>query len=243
MSEHKIYGRVAVTEALKAGRPFEKIYLQKPPYTGSIVPIVREAKKRHIPISLCDSSRLSELSEGGVHQGVVALVSPVSFVTVDDILSKAQEKGEMPFILVLESIQDPRNLGAILRTAECAGVHGVVMSKHHAAPLTDACAKTAAGALEYVPIAMVSSTANLIEDLKKRGIWTACADMDGENLYQADLKGPLALVIGGEHEGITRLVKERCDFSLSLPMKGHITSLNASVAAALFMYEVVRQRQ
>ena len=150
--------------------------------------------------------------------------------------------GEAPFLVVCESIQDPHNLGAILRTAECAGVHGVIISKHSAVGLTDVVAKTAAGALEYVPVAKVSSVAKLVDDLKKRGIWTACADMDGTSIYQTDLKGPLALIIGGEHEGITRLVKERCDFVVSLPMKGHVTSLNASVAAGILMYEAAHQR-
>jgi len=240
--ETVIYGRNAVLEALRSGREIEKIYVEKPPYTGSMIPIINLAKKRRILLSECDHRKLSELSGGGVHQGVVASCAAVSYVEVEDILKRAEDKGEAPFLVVCESIQDPHNLGAILRTAECAGVHGVIISKHSAVGLTDVVAKTAAGALEYVPVAKVSSVAKLVDDLKKRGIWTACADMDGTSIYQTDLKGPLALIIGGEHEGITRLVKERCDFVVSLPMKGHVPSLNASVAAGILMYEAAHQR-
>lgn len=242
MNESVIYGRNAVIEALKAGRNIDKLYVDRPPYTGSLGSIINQARKARIQVSECDKERLSELSGGGNHQGVVAVCSPVEYVEVEDILKKAQEKGEAPFLLICESIQDPHNLGAIIRTAECAGVHGVVISRHHAVGLSDAVAKTAAGALEYMPIAKVSSVAKLIDELKDQGIWTACADMDGQDVYKTDLKGPLALVIGGEHEGITRLVKERCDFVVSLPMKGNVTSLNASVAAGILMYEAAHQR-
>lgn len=242
MSESVIYGRNAVLEALKAGRPIEKLYVDRPPYTGSLGSIVNQAKKARILVTECDREKLSEMAGGGNHQGVVAACSAVDYVEVDDILKKAEEKGEAPFLLICESIQDPHNLGAIIRTAECAGVHGVVISRHHAVGLSDAVAKTAAGALEYIPIAKVSSVAKLVEELKDKGIWTACADMDGQDVYKTNLKGPLALVIGGEHEGITRLVKERCDFVVSLPMKGNVTSLNASVAAGILMYEAAHQR-
>lgn len=242
MSESVIYGRNAVLEALKAGRPIEKLYVDRPPYTGSLGSIVNQAKKARILVTECDREKLSEMAGGGNHQGVVAACSAVDYVEVDDILKKAEEKGEAPFLLICESIQDPHNLGAIIRTAECAGVHGVVISRHHAVGLSDAVAKTAAGALEYMPIAKVSSVAKLVEELKDKGIWTACADMDGQDVYKTNLKGPLALVIGGEHEGITRLVKERCDFVVSLPMKGNVTSLNASVAAGILMYEAAHQR-
>lgn len=237
-----IYGRNAVSETLKSGRSIEKMFVDKPPYQGSLQMIVAKAKEMRIPIQVCDREKLNELAQDGHHQGVVVQCAATEYVDVEDILKKAEEKGEAPFLLICESIQDPHNLGAILRTAECVGVHGVVVSKHNAVGLTEAVAKTAAGALEYVPVAKVSSIAKLVEDLKKRGIWTACADMDGQNIYETNLKGPLALVIGGEHEGITRLVKERCDFVVSLPMKGKVTSLNASVAAGILMYEAAHQR-
>ena len=166
-----------------------------------------------------------------------------SYVTWQDILDKAAERGETPFLIICESIQDPHNLGAILRSADAAGVHGVIISQHRAVGLTEAVAKTAAGALEYVPVARVSSVAKLIDELKKEGIWTAAADMDGHPLYGTNLSGPLAVVIGGEHEGVSRLVRERCDFIISLPMKGRVTSLNASVAAGVIMFEIARQRE
>ncbi len=242
MSESVIYGRNAVLEALKAGRTIEKLYVDRPPYTGSLGSIINQAKKARITVTECDREKLSEMAGGGNHQGVVAACAAVDYVEVDDILKKAEEKGEAPFLLICESIQDPHNLGAIIRTAECAGVHGVIISRHHAVGLSDAVAKTAAGALEYMPIAKVSSVAKLVDELKKKGIWTACADMDGQDVYKTNLKGPLALVIGGEHEGITHLVKERCDFVVSLPMKGNVTSLNASVAAGILMYEAAHQR-
>ena len=237
-----LYGRNAVSEALKAGRSIEKLFVDKPPYTGSLQMIVAKAKEQRIPVQVCEKEKLAELAQGGHHQGVVASCAATDYVEVEDILKAAEKRGEAPFLLICESIQDPHNLGAILRTAECVGIHGVVVSKHNAVGLTEAVAKTAAGALEYVPVAKVSSVAKLIDDLKKRGIWTACADMDGQNIYETNLKGPLALVIGGEHEGITRLVKERCDFVISLPMKGKVTSLNASVAAGIMMYEAAHQR-
>lgn len=243
MSDSVIYGRNAVLEALKSGRTIEKLFVEKPPYTGSLGSIIAKARKEHILIQECEKEKLNDLADGGNHQGVVAACAAVEYVEVEDILKVAADRGEAPFILICESIQDPHNLGAIIRTAECAGVHGVIVSKHHAVGLSDAVAKTAAGALEYVPVAKVSSVAKLIDDLKKQGIWTACADMDGSSIYKTDLKGPLALVIGGEHEGITRLVKEKCDFTVSLPMKGKVTSLNASVAAAILMYEAAHQRE
>ncbi len=238
-----IYGRNAVLEALKSGRAIEKLYVTRPPHTGSLAAIIRQAKGQRIVVQETDRARLDEMAQKGNHQGVIAIGAQTQYVEVEDILKKAEEKGEAPFLVICESIQDPHNLGAILRSAEAAGVHGVIVSKHHAVGLTEAVAKTAAGALEYVPVAKVSSIAKLVEDLKKRGIWTACADMDGESVYRVNLKGPLALVIGGEHEGVTPLVKKRSDFVVSLPMKGKVTSLNASVAAGILIFEALRQRE
>lgn len=238
-----IYGRNAVREALKSGRAIEKLYVTRPPHTGSLAAIIRQAKGQRIVVQETDRARLDEMAQKGNHQGVIAIGAQTQYVEVEDILKKAEEKGEAPFLVICESIQDPHNLGAILRSAEAAGVHGVIVSKHHAVGLTEAVAKTAAGALEYVPVAKVSSIAKLVEDLKKRGIWTACADMDGESVYRVNLKGPLALVIGGEHEGVTPLVKKRSDFVVSLPMRGKVTSLNASVAAGILIFEALRQRE
>ncbi len=242
MSESVVYGRNSVMELLRSGREIEKLMVEKGEKTGSLIAILNLARKKHILIQECEKEKLSELSEKGNHQGVVALCAPISYVSVDDILEKAKEEGKTPFLLLLESIQDPHNLGAIIRTAECAGVSGIVLSRHHAVGLSGAASKTAAGALEYMPVAKVSSIAKLIEELKQKGLWIACADMDGQSVYETDLTGPLALVIGGEHEGITKLVKERCDYVVSLPMQGHVNSLNASVAAGILMYEVARKR-
>lgn len=242
MSDSIIYGRIAVGEAIKAGRPIEKLYVSRPPHTGSLIQIVGLARRKRIMIQEVDKSKLDELANRGNHQGVVAACLASEYAEVEDIFKRAEEKGEDPFILICESIQDPHNLGAILRSAEAAGVHGVIVSKHHAVGLTEAVAKTAAGALEYMPVAKVTSVAKLVDELKERGIWTACADMDGQSVYRTNLKGPLALIIGGEHEGITHLVKQRCDFVVSLPMKGKVTSLNASVAAGVLMFEALRQR-
>ena len=242
MTDSIIYGRNAVLEAIKAGREIEKLYLSRAPHSGSLIQIAGLAKKKRILIQETDKAKLDALCEKGNHQGVVAMCAASQYAEVADILKRAEEKGEAPFILICESIQDPHNLGAILRSAEAVGIHGVIVSRHHAVGLTEAVAKTAAGALEYMPVAKVASVAKLIDELKQQGIWTACADMDGQSVYQTDLKGPLALVIGGEHEGITRLVKERCDFVVSLPMKGQVTSLNASLAAGVLLFEALRQR-
>ncbi len=241
MSDSYIFGRNAVLEAIRAGRSIEKLYVLKGSRTGSMPAILNAAQKAGIQISETDRSRLDEMTSEN-HQGVIAAVSAASYAEVSDILKRAEEAGEPPFLLICESIQDPHNLGAMIRTAEACGVHGIVISKHHAVGLSDAVAKTAAGALEYMPVAKVSSIPKLIDQLKKEGIWTACADMDGDNIYRTDLTGPMALVIGGEHEGITRLVKEKCDFTVSIPMRGTVNSLNASVAAGVLMYEIARQR-
>ncbi len=236
-----IIGRNAVAEALRSGRTLHKVYMLKGPCTGSMIPLAAQLRDANIPIVERSRRELNEMCAGN-HQGIIAETDPYSYATVEEILGRAKAKNEPPFLLILESIQDPHNLGAILRTAETAGVHGVIIGKNRSAGLTDAVAKTAAGALEYVPVAQVTNLVRTIDTLKKEGLWVACADMDGDRIYDADLKGPLALVIGGEQEGIGRLVREHCDFAVSLPMKGHITSLNASVACGIIVYEALRQR-
>ena len=200
------------------------------------------ARQQKITIKEVSKSKLDEMAEGENHQGVVALVQAYEYAEVEEILQAARDKGEAPFLVILESIQDPHNLGAILRTADACGVHGVLISRRHAVGLTAAVAKTAAGAAEYVPVAKVGNMVQTIEALQKEGLWIACADMDGETASKTNLKGPIALVIGGEHEGVSRLVREKSDYIVKLPMKGHVNSLNASVAAGALMYEIVRQR-
>lgn len=240
--QDKIEGRNPVTEALKSGRSIDKLYVKKGDYKGSIVPIITMAKKKGIPIVETDDKKLSQMSETGAHQGVIALCAVKDYASVEDILAVSEEKGEPPFIVILDRISDPRNLGSIIRTANCAGVHGVIISKHDSVGLTAVCAKAAAGAAEHVPVARVSNLAKTIDDLKKKNIWITGADASGETeLFNSDLKGAVAIVIGSEGEGISRLVLEKCDFKVKIPMKGNINSLNASVAASLFMYERVRQ--
>jgi len=238
----KIEGRNPVTEALKNGRNIDKIYVKKGDKHGSIIPIIRMAREKGIAISETDVRRLDEMSETGAHQGVIALCAAAEYATVDDNLKNAEKKGEPPFIVILDRITDPRNLGSVIRTANCAGAHGVIISKHDSASLTAVCAKASAGAVEYTPVARVTSLAKTIDELKKKNIWVTGADASGEvELYDADLKGAVAIVIGSEGEGISRLVLEKCDFKVKIPMKGNVNSLNASVAAALFIYEAVRQ--
>lgn len=241
MNESILAGRNAVFEAIKAGRSIEKIYVQKGASGGSLPAILRMAQKMRIQVQQTDREKLDEMSSEN-HQGIIAVVSAAEYASVEDIIQRAKDAQEAPFILVCESIQDPHNLGAMIRTAEACGVHGLVISKHHAVGLSDAVAKTAAGALEYMPVAKVSSVAKFIDELKKEGFWIVCADMDGQSMYEADLTGPTALIIGGEHEGITRLVKEKADHVIRIPMRGTVNSLNASVAAGVLMYEIIRQR-
>ncbi len=239
----KIEGRNPVTEALKSGRYIDKIYIKKGDKHGSIIPVIRMAKEKGILITETDGRKLDEMSETGNHQGVIALCAAAEYATVDDILKNASDKGEAPFIVILDRIADPRNLGSIIRTANCAGVHGVIISKHDSATLTASCAKASAGAVEYTPVARVANLAKTIEDLQKKNIWVTGADASGDKeLFEADLKGGIAIVIGSEGEGISRLVLEKCDFVVKIPMRGNVNSLNASVAASLFMYEAVRQR-
>lgn len=238
----KIEGRNPVAEALKSGRSIDKIYVKKGDKHGSIIPIIRMARERGITVTETDARRLDEMSETGVHQGVIALCAAAEYASVDDILENAARRGEPPFIVILDRIADPRNLGSIIRTANCAGAHGIIISKHDSASLTAVAAKASAGAVEYTPVARVANLAKTIDDLKKKNIWVTGADASGETeLYDADLKGAVAIVIGSEGEGISRLVLEKCDFKVKIPMKGNVNSLNASVAAALFIYEVVRQ--
>lgn len=238
----KIEGRNPVTEALKSGRNIDKIYVKKGDRHGSIIPIIRMAKEKGIQISEADARKLDEMSETGAHQGVIAVCAAAEYKTVDDILRIAEEKGEPPFIIILDKIADPRNLGSIIRTANCAGVHGIIISKHDSASLTATCAKASAGAVEYTPVARVASLAKTIDDLKKKNIWVTGADASGDKeLFDADLKGAVAIVIGSEGEGISRLVLEKCDFKVKIPMRGNVNSLNASIAASLFIYEAVRQ--
>ena len=239
MSE-TIIGRNAVMEALKSQREIEKITIAKGA-EGSVRKIEAKAKEKKIPIYYSERSRMDKLCEGN-HQGVIAVVSDYSYCTVEDILDRASQRGEDPFVIILDGLEDPHNLGAIMRTAECAGVHGIIIPKRRSVSVTDVVAKTAAGAAEYMLCAKVASLPKAIESLQKAGLWICAVDMDGETMTKRDLTGPLGLVIGGEGSGVGRLVKEKCDFCVSIPMKGKITSLNASNAAAILMYEVVRQR-
>lgn len=241
--EDKIIGRNPVLEAIRSGRSIDKILIKKGKYEGSMVPIIKKAKEAKILIQEVDKAKLDTISEGENHQGVIAYVSAYDYVTVKDILLRAEEKGEPPFVIICDKITDPHNLGAILRTANCVGAHGVIIPKRNSVGVNSIVAKTSAGAVEYTPVAKVTNIAGTIEDLKKEGMWIVGADMNGEEMYKVDLKGSLGLVIGSEGEGISRLVREKCDFIASIPMNGQINSLNASVAAGVLMYEALRQRR
>lgn len=240
--EFTIEGRNAVIEAYRAGRPVDKLFLLDGCQDGPIMTIKREAKKQNTPVKYVSKERLDQLSETGKHQGVIAYAAAYEYAEVEDILEAARQKGEPPFLFLLDNIEDPHNLGAIIRTANLAGAHGVIIPKNRAAGLTAVVAKTSAGALNFTPVARVTNLAKTIEDLKKEGIWFVCADMGGTRMYDLDLKGPIGLVIGNEGEGVGRLVREKCDMIASIPMKGDIDSLNASVAAGVLAYEIVRQR-
>ena len=234
--ENKIEGRNAVLEALRAGKPIDKLYVLDGCPDGPVRTIIREAKKGDTIINYVKKERLDQLSETGHHQGVIAMAASYEYATVEDILEKAREKGEAPFIFVLD------NLGAMIRTANLAGAHGVIIPKRRAVGLTPTVARTSAGAINYTPVAKVTNLKQTMEQLKKEGMWFVCADMDGTPYYQMDLKGPMGLVIGNEGEGVSRLIKETCDFVASIPMKGDIDSLNASVAAGVLAFEIARQR-
>ena len=237
-----IFGRNPVTEALKSGRDIDKILILKGAAEGSVSKITALAKERGIPLVRTEKQALDRLTHGLNHQGEAAYVSAYSYKTIDDIIEKARQQSEEPLIVILDNLEDPHNLGAIMRTAECAGAHGVIIPKRNACGLTETVAKTSAGAIEYVPCVRVSNIVRTIEDLKGRGFWIAACDMGGAEYYNTDLTGKLAVVIGSEGEGISRLVKENCDFTVSMPMVGKITSLNASNAAAVLLYEIRKQR-
>ena len=235
-------GRNAVMEAIRSGRTVEKVFIQEGLSDGTILSIVREIKKRNILHSFVSRDRLDQMSESGRHQGVIAQCAEYSYSEIEDIFEKAKEKGEDPFIIILDEIEDPHNLGAIIRTANLCGAHGVIIPKHRAAGLTSTAVRASAGAINYTPVVKVTNISKTIEELKERGVWFACADMQGEVMYRCNLKGPIGLVIGNEGNGVSRLVKEKCDYIVSIPMKGDIDSLNASVAAGVLCFEVVRQR-
>lgn len=240
--EFTIEGRNAVIEAFRSGRTIDKLYLLDGCQDGPVMTIRREAKKQDTLVKYVSRERLDQMSDTGKHQGVIAVAAAYEYAEVEDILAAAREKGEAPFIFLLDNIEDPHNLGAIIRTANLAGAHGVVIPKNRAVGLTATVARTSAGALNYTPVAKVTNLAKTIEELKKEGLWFVCADMDGTVMYQLDLKGPIGLVIGSEGQGVGRLVKEKCDMTAAIPMKGNIDSLNASVAAGVLAYEIVRQR-
>ena len=237
-----IYGRNAVLEAFRSGKTIDRLYVQEGVADGTLQSILRTAKKTDAIINFVNKERLNKYAEGDKHQGVVAMAAAYNYAEVEDILNAANEKGEPPFIIVLDDIEDPHNLGAIIRTANQAGAHGVIIPKRHAVGLTATVARTSAGAINYTPVAKVTNISRTIEELKEKGIWFACADMSGELMYNCNLTGAIGLVIGSEGSGVSRLVKEKCDFVVKIPMFGQIDSLNASVAAGVLSYEIVRQR-
>ena len=242
MTENKIEGRNAVLEAFRSGKTIDKLYILDGCQDGPVKTIAREARKHETIINYVKKERLDQLSETGKHQGVIAVAASYEYATVEDILQRARDKGEPPFILLLDNIEYPHNLGAMIRTANLAGAHGVIIPKRRAVGLTAVVARTSAGALNYTPVAKVTNLKATMEQLKKEGMWFVCADMGGTPYYNLDLKGPIGLVIGNEGEGVSRLVKENCDFVASIPMKGDIDSLNASVAAGILSFEIARQR-
>ena len=241
-TELKIEGRNPVIEAYRSGKTIDKLFVLDGCQDGPVKTITREARKQHTIISYVSKERLDQLSETHHHQGVIAIAAAYDYASVDDILAKAREKGEAPFIFLLDGIGDPHNLGAIIRTANLAGAHGVIIPTHRAVGLTATVARTSAGALNFTPVAKVTNLGAAMDELKKEGLWFVCADMKGEVMYRQNLTGPIGLVIGNEGEGVSRLVREKCDFTASIPMKGDIDSLNASVAAGVLAYEIVRQR-
>ena len=241
--EEILEGRNPVFEALKSGRQIDKILIAKNDNKGSIARILSLAKEKRILVSEVERTKLDTISSTGAHQGIIAYVAAAQYSSVQEILDYANERGEAPFVIICDSLNDSHNLGSIIRTAHCCGVHGVIIPKHRSVGLSAACAKASAGAVEYTKVAKVTNLSRCIEDLKKTGLWICGTDADGENdIYTADLSGPIGVVIGSEGEGMSRLVKESCDFLVRIPMKGQINSLNASVAAGVLMYEVVRRR-
>ncbi len=240
--EFTIEGRNAVLEAFRSGKTIDRLFVLDGCQDGPIKSILREAKKTDVIINFVKKERLDQMSETGKHQGVMAYAAAYEYGTVEDMLKAAEEKGEPPFLILLDNIEDPHNLGAIIRTANQAGAHGIIIPKRRAVGLTATVAKASAGAINYTPVAKVTNLATTIEELKEKGLWFVCADLDGQVMYNLDLKGPIGLVIGSEGEGVGRLVKEKCDFVAQIPMKGNIDSLNASVAMGILAYEIVRQR-
>lgn len=243
INENIIEGRNAVLEAFRSGKPIDKLFVLDGCQDGPIRTIVREAKKHDTILQFVTKERLSQISETGRHQGVIAYAAAYEYADVEDMLKLAESKGEDPFLILLDNIEDPHNLGAIIRTANLAGAHGVIIPKRRAVGLTATVAKTSAGALNYTPVVKVTNLAKTMESLKEKGLWFVCADMGGEEMYDLNLTGPIGLIIGNEGEGVSRLVKETCDFTARIPMNGDIDSLNASVAAGVLAYEIVRQRR
>ena len=239
---NRIEGRNPVMEAFRAGKNVEKLFVLEGCSDGAVLSILREAKKHDTVVSRVSKDRLNQMSQTGVHQGVIAQVSDYHYASIEDMLENAQSKGEDPFIILLDQIEDPHNLGAIIRTADLTGAHGIVITKHRSALLTAVVAKASAGALNYVPVAKVTNLGAAIDELKKAGMWFVCADMGGTLMYDLDLTGPVGLVLGNEGNGVSRLIREKCDLTACIPMKGNIDSLNVSVAAGVLSYEIVRQR-
>lgn len=242
MKENLAEGRNAVIEAFRSDKTIDKLYVQEGLKDAPVQTALREAKKKNVYVNFVAKEALDRMSQTGKHQGLIAVLAAYTYATVDDILDAAKKKGEDPFVIVLDCIEDPHNLGAIIRTANLAGAHGVIISKHRAVGLTPTVARASAGAINYVPVAKVTNINACIEELKKKGLWFVCADMKGELMYKLNLKGAIGLVIGNEGEGVSALVKKNCDMLASIPMKGDIDSLNASVAAGILSYEIVRQR-
>lgn len=242
IQESVIEGRNAVIEAFRSGKTIDKVYILDGCQDGPVSTIKREAKKQDTMIKYVTRQRLDQISETGKHQGVIAIAAAYAYAQVEDMLALAKKKGEPPFLILLDNIEDPHNLGAIIRTANLAGAHGVIITKNRAVGLTAVVARTSAGALNYTPVAKVTNLARTIQELKEKGMWFVCADMDGTRMYDLNLTGPIGLVVGSEGEGVGRLVKENCDMAAAIPMNGDIDSLNASVAAGVLAYEIVRQR-
>jgi 23S rRNA (guanosine2251-2'-O)-methyltransferase len=241
-NESLIEGRNAVMEAFRSGKTIDRLYVLDGCQDGPVLSIKREAKKQDTIIKYVDKERLDQMSETKHHQGVIAVSAAYDYAELDDIFEKAKEKNEPPFVIILDGIEDPHNLGAILRTANLVGAHGVIIPKNRAVGLTATVARTSAGAINYTPVVKVTNLSKTIEELKERGLWFVCADMEGDLMYDLNLTGPIGLVIGNEGEGVSRLVKEKCDFTARIPMKGDIDSLNASVAMGVLSFEIARQR-
>ncbi len=242
MSSEQIEGRNAVLEAFRSGKTVDKLFILDGCQDGPVRTIAREARKQDTIVNYVSKERLDQMSETGMHQGVIAQAAAYAYAEVEDILRKAEEAGEPPFIILLDNLEDPHNLGAVIRTANLAGAHGVIIPKRRSVGLTSVVARTSAGAIHYTPVAKVNNLGQTIDELKKKGLWFVCADMGGESMYRLNLTGPIGLVIGSEGEGVSRLIREKCDMTAAIPMRGDIDSLNASVACGILAYEIVRQR-